>query len=406
VSAKAFYVVFGPAARVEFLMQDKGAEDLLAAALVTTVGLLVFSIGYLSGNLRWRLPALRRLASDNWDNRRFAAVVGVLVILGLMAFLAFAVRQNVALTNLADLSSKRFQDGGNVANRGGALGYLRWGAMMIEIAFYLVFARWVSRDRLRLVPGLLVAMIGLSAIVFPFFVSSRQTIMFLLMRTLLIWLCIRGQPKPRHAAALLLLALTVLGGMLALRRNQSDWQGVREHLSASSFLEITIGGRHLLDLTKTAHILEGVPEVVEYKYGRTLVAWLVAPVPRDAWPGKPAVAPGPELGPALLNTNTRTGVPPAIVGELYLNFGLLGVMVGLLAIGLVLRSLYATLWVYFPSVGIVLLFAVLSSRLAFDQIGNSVGNAFTKLGMELIPLVLAIWACTRPAERPEQTELS
>jgi hypothetical protein len=389
VTAKSFYIVFGPADRVRFLLLRKEPEVLLPAVLIVSVALLCLVLGYLAGNVRWRIPGAEQLRHGEVDLRRFVGVVGVLTVAGVYAFVVFTLRFEVNLDSLAALSSKRlvlFKESRSFLVHG----YLRWGALLLETAFYLVFCRWAaSGRRLRSGAGLVVVIFGLAAAAFPFFVSSRQGVMFLIIRVALIWLYLRGEPTPRKAFAVAAVSLALFGSMLAFRRGAADLGGIQREASVQGLLEATVGGRHFLDLTKTAHILEAVPRAVDYQYGRTLVTWLVAPIPRTLWPDKPRIGAGGDLT-GIFGTVWTSGVPPGIVGELHLNFGLPGVLVGMLAVGLLLRSLYATFQPHFPEPAFVLIYTLLSTRLGLGMLSASVSGSAIRMFQEMIPLLAAL----------------
>ncbi len=403
VTGKAFYVLFGPRERVGFLLLDKRPEDLLFAALVTAGGMLCFSIGYLAPTVRWRIPGKKLLTAEAWNLRHLAGVVGLLVVIGLLSFVAFALQFEGSFDELSDISEKRFVRVEGSGYRG-VHGYLRWGASQMEIAFYLVFAWWAAKRRGLWTPsGLAVAALALAAVAFPFFASSRLVILLLVLRAFIVWLCIRGEPRLRNVAVAAVVVLALIGSMLALRRNLVGFEAFGEQLRPAAVLEITVGGRHFLDLTKTAHVLDSVPRDFDYQYGKTMVSWLLAPIPRALWPEKPPIGAGQDLGPAIFDSRKGTGVPPGIVAELYLNFGLGGILFGLFFAGFLLRSLVATLLPFFPGKSAVLIFAVTSSQLALSVTSHSVSGAAIKLVQELIPLVLALYACAWAAKRTAAT---
>ncbi len=74
-----------------------------------------------------------------------------------------------------------------------------------------------------------------------------------------------------------------------------------------------------------------VPDVIPYQYGLTYYVQLVNPIPRFLWPGKPSADAGlllaeakglvDEQGEAVM-TNS-----PGFIGEAYLNFGWIGLVV-------------------------------------------------------------------------------
>lgn len=391
ITGKCFYVSLGPQERVGFLLLGKTPEDLHFAALVMAAAMLCLAIGYLLADVEILPGALAPFLKRGWNPRRLWALLGVLLLVGIVSFALFAWRMEVSIERLSDLSSKRWVQVEGARFRS-SMGYLRWGAEQIELAFYLALVWWAAKSR-RLLSLSTLALAGLAllASAFPIFVSSRQGFLFLIFRILVVWMILRGQPKLRHAAALAAIGFVVMSSMLALRRGAADWDDVGRYLDAGEFLEVTIGGRHFLDLTKTAHVLDGVPEVVDYRYGTTLLTWVAAPVPRSMWPQKPAIGVGIELGPAIFHTHPRTGVAPGLIGELYLNFGLAGIFVGMLVFGSALRIVYATFGRFFPHPTAVLLYAILLPHLSIAMLSSSVSGSMARLLQELVPLLLATW---------------
>jgi oligosaccharide repeat unit polymerase len=97
------------------------------------------------------------------------------------------------------------------------------------------------------------------------------------------------------------------------------------------------------------------------------------------------------------------GLPPSLVGDFYLNFGVPGVLVGFFLLGLVLSCAYSWMRRY-PSVLRVLIYAVVTRNL-----GQSVSGGFSgTVGIHLlwsIFLVLVIhWFVHRPKIEPDMVE--
>jgi oligosaccharide repeat unit polymerase len=89
-----------------------------------------------------------------------------------------------------------------------------------------------------------------------------------------------------------------------------------------------------------AAILHGGTRVFPYRYGATYLDAVSFVIPRFMWPEKPkafSVAVGDyALGPL----NDGNDIPPGVVGEFYINFGVLGVIAGSLLMGFVMRRFY------------------------------------------------------------------
>lgn len=89
-------------------------------------------------------------------------------------------------------------------------------------------------------------------------------------------------------------------------------------------------------------LVRDTPSRVSYQYGKTFAALLVAPIPRFLWPGKPDNSVG-----LWITKNYSHGLEshtaPTQVGEFYINFGIAGVIGGLLLLGLILRFVHESL---------------------------------------------------------------
>jgi hypothetical protein len=96
-------------------------------------------------------------------------------------------------------------------------------------------------------------------------------------------------------------------------------------------------------LNSVALVVRDVGRLVPYSYGATLTQPLILLIPRVLWPDKPINTFGQDFGRLFHVTNywTRaTYVDPTVPGELYWNFGLPGILVGMGLVGVLLRWLY------------------------------------------------------------------
>ena len=122
------------------------------------------------------------------------------------------------------------------------------------------------------------------------------------------------------------------------------------YLAATSFAEYFEGGLiatgSRLDLLGiTAVIVRDTPSVVPYQGGWTMAFIPISFIPRILWPGKPEFSIGQWVtdnygaGPFVVSS-TGSGW----VGELYFNFGFIGVIAGMFFIGSLFRFLHETLF--------------------------------------------------------------
>jgi hypothetical protein len=127
-----------------------------------------------------------------------------------------------------------------------------------------------------------------------------------------------------------------------------------------SFINSFLEGHYMCDITTLSRVLQDVPEKVHLQYGSTLIAWVAMPVPRSIWQGKPQNL-GQLIGESIYNQGVGIiggGVPPPLWAELYLNFHLIGVLVGSTIFGYVTRLLYNSVDVPNKSILLASLYAM------------------------------------------------
>jgi hypothetical protein len=154
-------------------------------------------------------------------------------------------------------------------------------------------------------------------------------------------------------------------------------------------LETTVGGRHFLDLAKTAHIIEGVPKKVDYQYGRTFFTWAAMPIPRTLWKEKPTLGSGPMLGRPIFGVE-YAGVPPGIIAELYMNFGILGIPIGMFLVGVLLKFIYSNFRPLLRNRNAILLYSVVIVPCSFTLLTTDFSKALVQVLREGITIMIAL----------------
>ncbi len=112
-----------------------------------------------------------------------------------------------------------------------------------------------------------------------------------------------------------------------------------------SFVEGLIHDRVLsgsfIQITTLMGVLDVCPDLLPYQGGQTYFSLLMAPIPRSMYPDKPISPSGlftAACSPEYLETGSS--IPPSFMGELYMNFGWIGVVLGMLVFGGTWKTLY------------------------------------------------------------------
>ena len=325
--------------------------DILAPGLlVTCIALVALALGYLlapawSGSSGNRTPRIGRAL--RFGMRQGLAVpaprptVWTIVLLSTMSVVAFAIfAPKVGITTIDSLltSEKRFAD---IAGEGQwtSLGYLRWGMSLAGVAFILgtyAIARHGMRWRSTLGVVTLVALALAAA--YSLVTSSRTALFAVVAIAALTAVAVRQrEPRPAILTAATLSALIVLASLLGLRGYEQGRASAA--VSPASWAAQIFGAGDWMDIGPLSVIVAKVPESYEYAYGTTVLSVLWAPVPRTLWPDKPPVRIGPELGQRVFgfDPDRRSGDPPGLIGEMWVNGGIVGVLIGAFILGWLLR---------------------------------------------------------------------
>jgi hypothetical protein len=107
-------------------------------------------------------------------------------------------------------------------------------------------------------------------------------------------------------------------------------------------VQVELGG-NFIQLQTLSFLIEGMGERLDWQLGKTPLSLLTMPVPRAFWPDKPLPATGPFTSAFFpgLYEGSGTTIPPGIIGEMYMNFGSLGVAVGMFLFGTLYGSVAA-----------------------------------------------------------------
>jgi len=147
-------------------------------------------------------------------------------------------------------------------------------------------------------------------------------------------------------------------------------------------------------------ILKSIPDKFDYQFGRTMfLPFLLKPLPRSVFPWKP---PGTAtlfmqvLYPEQLAAGFSRA--PSIVPELYLNFSVIGILVGLYILGTLARTLYTYLKRNAQNKAVVVFYAYTAMSL-FSFLRNDFQTAVPAYLMFVLPLLLAMRCSYSPVGR-------
>jgi hypothetical protein len=173
----------------------------------------------------------------------------------------------------------------------------------------------------------------------------------------------------------------------ALRALSSFGENVDLGTYISAGLEAT--GKRLDALGVLTVIVRDTPDVVPYQNGWTIGYIALSFVPRIFWPDKPGTTIGEWVSQTYGSAyDLYTDVGATWMGELYFNWGYIGVAVGMFVIGFLCRMLQERLFIWNASIP-----AMLGAVVVVYQVTNSVQSSL--IGpvngtiLNLVPILIA-----------------
>ena len=317
----------------------------------------------------------------------------VLLLIGVVALVAFFA-QNVALLYGA---SKNILAAADLAEYGSS-GGLR---LLISVLYLIPFLMIVNVGAGRQVAASLRLMwvAALLWLAFGFFSDQRGAILFSVISWLIAYRGFVGdiRSKTLVAAAVLGVAMVLLRSLLRLTGDEAG------QLAAADELLGNYIGRNLVENAKTLIIIKSIPERLSYAFGGSYLDSILILIPRSVFPDKSTVNLDTIIGMAVFGCEAfgACAVPPGLVAESYLNFGLVGVppLMGLCG--------WLTAWLDWKSAGRSVAFRILYAAtlvyFGISALGSGISSFGTQAIMDAGIFLVAYLALRRTQRRRRPT---
>lgn len=347
---------------------------------VVAIGCLVVGMHSMRADaIASKLPRFR----EGWNVKRADHVTITFAVIGSISLVLLIHTTGGIPTELSELSAKRQVP----------TAYITWGTHLLLVAALIDVGTLVSRDGYP--PKRVVragALVGVGCFV-PFYMSIRS-ILLLFMISLLIVVHYRvirftvARVLPFVPVAILVANL--MGGLRRLSWMGPEGFDARNIFDPTAFLGFFDANPS--GITVMAHLVQNVPERMEFEHGTTLLTWLVFPIPRSIWSDKPMNL-GQVLGEEIYEQGVGVvgaGTPPPVPAELYLNFWIPGLVVGMYVLGVVVRAGYVYLRPSDGPLSHVLLYAVFAPIFVMGLLHGDFSPTMVSLLQWYIPLGIGL----------------
>jgi len=373
---------------VEKLLLMNPPNSLIYGAMVICIGLSCFILGYWRRKTPVHTHYFGVPRYQAWDGLRVRIFCVVLLTISTVAFLLFASSVGLGPGSLDNLSAKRFLNtdaSGHFSHdsRFQSSSYIFYRiASLARLATFIMIV-WILKQRKSWLSfdGLIIGWSGAQSVSLFFIMQTRASIVLLLLDGVILLYILARRLPVKTIVILGTVTVTLVVGQLSVRMENSH--------SVLGVVERSFAGRDLMDVSKSSHIINAVPDKLEYRNGETLAGWVAAPIPVSAWPNKPLWG---EKGVLVCTRvfdkdNKLSSMTLGLIPELYWNFGIIGVCVGTYIAGVVLRHIYAAFVYNRDNPTIVLLYTVIVSRITIFTFGADLGTGILKTLLDVIPLI-------------------
>jgi oligosaccharide repeat unit polymerase len=270
-----------------------------------------------------------QLSKGNWNHRR--------VNLALILTIAMLLVSLFAIWEIAGGTTNILNAPTRVRKYISGEFYFTLGLTFTPVVLQLAFAHAVlHKKRMNLI-----WILAFIYTVAYFVLGSRSNVVIIWLSFLLIYILIT-QERLKIRQYILGVVFTIFAVVSVI--------GIRDiRTSEQSFADIDINDLAIRNLSSSGDIIDKIfievnqveifalvtnlfPDSMPFLYGKTYLDLVYQPIPRSIWPNKPLPS-GFLLGQLFFGIDV--GAPPTIIGDLYMNFGGVGVFLGMILYGIV-----------------------------------------------------------------------
>jgi oligosaccharide repeat unit polymerase len=397
------------------LLSGLSPDILNRGLLVVGAGVTSLCLGYLAyATVRKEPspgPGFRWLMDRGFADpspRRALWIVLALLVIAALGFAIYAPKVGIDSVDSLLSSRKRFAvvDGQVVV-----YGYYRWVIGLCGIGFLFAVYTIVRNGlswRSKLGVAAMVSILGTAG--FAVVTSSRTELFGIVAMAAFIVIALRRrEPRPGVILGLGIAALVAVTLLVGLRSASAGTGEQDQRSQVSTLMDDAVGSRDWMGVGPIAVVVDRVPEAYPFQYGETLASILWEPIPRTIWKSKPPVRIGPTIGPPVYRFHPSeriSGDPPGILGEFWINGGLIAVILGMAFLGIAIGAVERWYDMVGSTGGLSALFyGVVGIGVCLQLPIADFTGILTIIVQNLVILAILFWLARRPVYRQGRIEV-
>ena len=364
---------------------DADEKYYIYALIYAIIGLHFFQLGYFS-KIGQLIFIRKKLIADNWSGAKFKIVLFIYSAISLMSFLIMIKLSGGFVAYFGNISHATV---GIISGKA----LLFMSVLLVKIPLLIWFCQALKSNKFSLSLSIFICLV----LLLFFSLGERGHLIFLIISLLICYHYLKNQLRTFTLVATIILVFSFLIIFSQYREFSKQnvkmkWNSFQIKLGAMTFYDQIV--TEFDQLIRVKDIIRNVPEPLNYQYGKTFLNLIFKPIPSRNWESKPQ-------GAGFVVTKTiypkhfaaNASIAVSLIGELYLNFQIIGIISGMFLFGVFNRTLYNFFKTNITNRNAVIIyaffvpyifselrgdFAVVSSFLIFELFFLIVGLSFIK----------------------------
>jgi oligosaccharide repeat unit polymerase len=343
------------------------------------LGLATFYLGYF-GLKRQTYPRIQRIETAYYLSKaKVFYAVFVLSAIGLISFLILEFSGGGVLVRIGSPSQR-------VALLQG-YGYVFWGIEMFMVAGLIWYGYMQGKPDIGCILYLLMTSLVLASF------ANRARVVMLWLTILIVSQLMGRRIKPLQIGVAIGGLFVFSIGFIVVRQNIVEAKDLSIDLIVGDSNSWLFYLMHIfVTFENFMALLNVTPALLHFDYGFNLIQPLLQSIPRFLWPDKPGEA-GSLLS-LIMYPDSTGSTPFTFLGNLYLSFGVVGIFVGMFAVGLVLRVFYDYVNERVNRVDLTIVYGVALSYLFLLLSGINITAIVDFIQIALPVLIIMRWVKT------------
>lgn len=374
----------------EVFLREKEIIDFVYPTILILISFVTLILGYLSCKKMYIIKNFN-LLNDEWNKNRYIQITLILLIISYLS-LYFFVQSNGGFLSGIISAARGVSDTLQDTN---PQGYLRLLSSLGFINIFLTLS-WLKKSKKLKFYSLLIFILSLIGfLIFNFFVSQRGAVVFVFVQIVAFnYYTSKNKISVKSLVIFAFIALSLFEIMSIFRYNK-EFDVNNIGFSVIKKFEPAILTISFIDISKTAHIIDAIPEKLPYAFGSTYITFLYAPIPRSIWKSKPVVNVDNIVGQKVYGSKYfgAGGTPAGLIAEAYWNFWLFGILIIPFIIGYILKYIENTFLYYKNKINVIIIYITCFMFLGLSFMGSSFSSTivgFLKLFLPILFILIYI----------------